>query len=221
MTDRDQGTDMPGDRNLVYSALVGLLVRPLMDLPPVYSKVTLMLRGKDTIRRFVDLNIRPEGGERILDIGCGTGDILDYLPAVDYSGFDLNGQYIRRARKRFGNRGRFFQMAVNDEVSFGEKFDIVLAMGILHHLNDDEARHLFTLAARLIKPGGRILTFDGCYTDNQSAFARFFLGLDRGKYVRDQGAYEALARHSFSEVRVRYDRLAIPYTIIVMECRNP
>lgn len=223
MTNQNQGNDVPGEKNVIYSAIVGLVVRTLMESPPIYSKVTAVLRGNGTIQRCVDLYIRPKDGDKILDIGCGTGDILKFLPKVDYYGFDLNGSYIKLAKKHFGHRGKFFHMAVDSRISFGEqKFDIILAMGILHHLNDHEARQLFELASKHLKPTGRLVTsYDGCYVEGQPLITRFILWLDRGKFIREKSAYENLARHAFTKVvaHIHDDLLNIPYTSIVLECR--
>ncbi len=57
-------------------------------------------------------NIRAVAGDRILDIGCGPGDILDSPPPVDYYGFDLNDAYIRFARRKYSGRGKFYCRAV-------------------------------------------------------------------------------------------------------------
>jgi len=202
---------------------MGFLVSGLMAFPDVYSRVTLFLRGKKRVQYFVDQYVRPGNGDRFLDIGCGTGDILFFLPDVDYYGFDLNRSYIEMAKSRFSSRGKFFNRPVSRDILKGEKnFDIVLAMGILHHLDDDKARELFELASRLLRPGGRLVTYDGCYTENQSGLARFFLWLDQGNFVREKSAYENLARHAFSsvETHVRNDLLTIPYTIIILECEK-
>src|SRR5262249_40300059 len=93
-------------------------------------------------------------GDKFLDIGCGPGDILEDLPAVDYLGFDINPKYVEAAQKRFGSRGRFFcgdvgLTAIDQEAA---SFDLVLATGVLHHLDDDRAVSLFKLARRALKP---------------------------------------------------------------------
>jgi len=223
MTGQNQGNEVPGDKNVIYSAVVGFVVRALMESPPIYSKVTSVLRGNDNIQRFVDTYIEAKEGDRILDIGCGTGYILNFLPDVDYYGFDLNGSYIKLAKKQFGRRGKFFHMAVDSRIAFDDKkFDIIIAMGVLHHLNDHDARQLFELASKHLKPTGCLVTgFDGCYVENQPAITRFILWLDRGKFIRGKSAYEDLARHAFTKVtsHIHEDLLNIPYTSIVLECR--
>jgi len=56
--------------------------------------------------------LRP--GELVLDIGCGPGALLRYLPAgASYIGFDRNHAYIVQARREHGGRGTF----ICDDVS--------------------------------------------------------------------------------------------------------
>ena len=198
-------------------------VSVIMSHPAIYSNVTRILRGKKTIQEFVDTYVRPSEGCRILDIGCGPGDILNYLPPVEYYGFDSDPHYIESAKKRFGSRGNFFCRMVSRDAFSGEaNIDIILAMGILHHLDDNEAGQLFELAHHLLKPGGRLITYDGCYTPDQSRAQKFFLDIDRGKFVRNKGEYTLLAQQQFPGVTttVRPDLLNIPYNIIIMECRK-
>jgi cyclopropane fatty-acyl-phospholipid synthase-like methyltransferase len=101
-------------------------------------------------------------------------------------------------------------------------FDIVLAIGIFHHLTDKEAIEMFELADTLLKPDGRFITFDGVYTPGQGFFTRFFLSNDRGKYVRTEDQYRAIAQKYFTDIHVsiRDDLLRLPYTHIIMECKK-
>ena len=52
------------------------------------------------------LDVQP--GHRVLDIGCGSGDVLQLMPStVAYVGVDASKAYIEAARKRFWHRGEF------------------------------------------------------------------------------------------------------------------
>src|SRR5262249_33209123 len=149
--------------------------------------------------------IQPVPGEKVLDIGCGPADILDYLPQVDYTGVDLSAEYIESARQRFANRGRFW---CNDVGAGGVEaleselgsFSLVLATGLVHHLDDRQSAAMFDLVARALRPGGRLVTFDGCYMPGQSKVARWFLARDRGRFVRGKEDYARLASARFSTV---------------------
>ncbi len=170
---------------------------------------------------FIDRYGRIRAGERVLDIGCGTGRTLDYLPAVEYLGFDPNEAYVAAARARYGARGRFVCAGVESACLDGEpRSDVVLAVAVLHHLDDAAATRLFALARERLAPGGRLVTLDAVRTPGQSAIARFLIDHDRGQNVRDEEGYVALARGVFRGVRstVRHDLLRIPYSHIILEC---
>lgn len=195
--------------------------RALLAKPGVYSLFRRLI-GRDAARSvYAQQHLRLQPGQRVLDIGCGTGDILQFLPPVRYVGYDVSPRYIERARRRYGGRGEFHCRAVGEDLPVPEGgFDVVIAHGLLHHLDDEGVRVLFRVARRALRAGGRLVTFDGCFTDDQSAAARFFLSLDRGRHVRDRAAYERLAHTAFEQVgtSVRHDLIRIPYTHLIMEC---
>jgi SAM-dependent methyltransferase len=196
-------------------------LRQVLALPKMYSLFADVVGG-DSRRRYVEQYIRPREGDRLLDIGCGPADILNYLPAsVAYTGFDASASYIDSARARFGERGSFFCERVDEAViqRIG-RFDVAIATGVLHHLDDAESVDLFRIARHALVPGGRLITLDGAYTADQSALARYIISKDRGQHVRPAEAYEKLARQVFPDVKVhiRHDMMRIPYTHIIMEC---
>ena len=197
--------------------------KKFLAIPSIYSKFRRFV-GNDQVRQlYADQHIRAFTGARVLDIGCGPGDILRFLPEVDYVGFDISPEYIESARQHFGRRAKFFCEPVGNGINApADSFDIAIAHGVLHHLNDDESLALFKIAHSSLKPGGRLITFDGCFTKNQSFLAKFFVSQDRGQYVRTQKEYERLASVHFSNIKVaiRTDLIRIPYTHIVMECNK-
>jgi SAM-dependent methyltransferase len=195
----------------------------LLNFPSIYRLFRTIVRG-DGCRIYLSEYVQPVPGEKVLDIGCGPGDILEDLPAVDYLGFDVNPKYVEAAQKRFGRRGRFFcgdvgLTAIEQEAA---SFDLVLATGVLHHLDDKHAVSLFKLARTALKPGARLVTYDGCFMAGQPKLARFVVGRDRGQYVREFAEYTKLAAEVFPQVRsfVRHDLLRIPYTHVILQCVN-
>jgi SAM-dependent methyltransferase len=170
---------------------------------------------------IVHTYLRPWTGARVLDIGCGTAAILDYMPRVTYVGLDLSNQYIEMAQARYGDRATFYACDVGELATrIHERFDLILASGLLHHLDDGPAKILFADARSLIAPNGRLVTIDGSWVQGQSSIGRFLLSLDRGRNVRSPEAYAALSRDSFSQVKVqiRHDLLRIPFTLCFLEC---
>jgi SAM-dependent methyltransferase len=201
----------------------GAGMKSLLERPELYRLFARLVGAERGRSIHVNEYVRPRAGDRILDIGCGPGDILDHLPDVAYVGFDMNPSYIQSAKERYGQRGEFICRRVSDEqVSRGQEasFDIVLATGVLHHLDDAEAGELFDIASRALRKGGRLVTFDGCFVDGQSSAARYLLLNDRGRFVRRPEGYVGLASRAFGSVEphIRDDLLRIPYTHIILEC---
>ena len=196
-------------------------IRPILNRPFFYEFYHQLIGANYRSRVLVGDYIRPKAGDRILDIGCGPGNMLPFLPQGQYLGVDANQSYIDAARQRYGNRGEFVCERVSHHSvrELGE-FDIVLALGLVHHLDDNEARDLFRLGYTALRPGGRMITNDGCYTTPQSAAKRYLLSRDRGQFVRTQQEYESLAHSWFKEVyaHIREDVLRIPYTHLILEC---
>ena len=141
-----------------------------------------------------------------------------------YLGLDLSAAYISAAQREYGNKGTFVAGDTRT-VWQDERFrdaDIAIGLGILHHLDDDEARHCLRFAHQALKRGGRFLCLDACWIADQGFLAKKVMSMDRGQNVRSEQAYRELARGIFDNVTSRIDRkpLRIPYIIVVLEYRK-
>ena len=199
-------------------------IRSVLARPWAYQLFFNLIGAPGRSRVLVRDYIRPRPGDRILEIGCGPGTIVPYLPESEYVGFDLSQEYIEQARKKFSAkfpRTKFVCERVSQyTLPQREYFEIVLALGILHHLDDSEALQLFRISHDALKPGGKLVTLDGVWTDDQSRSARYLLARDRGQFIRAEQQYIGLASEVFSKVTpsIRHDLLRIPYTHLVLEC---
>lgn len=195
-------------------------VRAILSSPRIYNIFQNIMGAHKGRMDFSRQSIRAQTGDRVLDIGCGTAEILTYLPEVEYLGMDIHQPYIDAARSRFGNRGIFeCQILSQQQLVDMPDFDITLAIGVLHHMDDDEATNLFSLAHAALCSGGRFITIDPCFEQSQSALARYLVGRDRGQHVRDKQGYQRLAESMFTNITalVKHRRW-IPYTHCIMEC---
>jgi SAM-dependent methyltransferase len=195
-------------------------LRSVLSAPALYSLTQRLVGARRSRRLLVARHIRPTVGERVLDIGCGPGELLDALPPVDYLGFDLNPRSVDAARRRRGDRGRFECVDVREaDLSSEAPFDLVLAVGLLHHIDDDGVHQLLDRAASALADGGRLVTFDGVFVPAQPRLAGWLLERDRGQHVRTVDGYMRPASDHFATVTpaVSLDFLCVPYTHLVIE----
>ena len=198
-------------------------VKSLLALPLGY-RVLHGLFGTHKMRRYyVNEFVRPQPGCRVVDIGCGTGDILYYLPPVDYFGVDYNERYIADNRRRFPGAQFHVANVSTDLKELLPRADLVFANALLHHLDDTEADALFASAKELVGSDGRLCTLDNHTFPSQNRLSRFLIGNDRGRHVRTREGYERLAAPHFRDMRCETSSslLNIPYDIVMFEFRSP
>lgn len=104
---------------------------------------------------------------RILDIGCGSGELANqFLPANRVTFVDLAGAMLEEAERRLDAasraRARFVRSGLC-QFGSGETFDLVLCIGVLAYVQ--EQREALYCLHRLVRPGGRCIlqvTDAGC-----------------------------------------------------------
>jgi SAM-dependent methyltransferase len=98
------------------------------------------------------------GDARVLELGCGTGQLSLYLATADrvVVGADLARPSLELAREagdRFGLKGvLFLETDLNAPGLARGAFDVVICSGVLHHTPDP--RKSFASVAQLVRPGG-------------------------------------------------------------------
>lgn len=197
----------------ITTGLRGLLRHPL-----VYETVQSLMGGSGSRKRFADTHIRAEPGDVVVDIGCGPAELLRHLPDVRYIGFDPNPHYVERAKRVFGARGTFhckyFDAA---DAQTLPPVDVAVVSAVLHHMDDGQARELFDLLRQAVRPGGRVVSLDNVFIENQNPIARWLISMDRGRHVRGPGGYRELARHAFETVDATIEHKRFPpYTHFIM-----
>lgn len=198
----------------------------LLASPQLYELSQYCSRGVNYAKKFFDEYLQPSSGDRILDIGCGTGLMYKYLRkfyphlAFTYVGFDMSKPYIEYARRAYGTSATFYCEKLTAKTLGVGVFDKVIAAGVVHHLDDDESLALFRTAFAAMEDGGRLVTLDGCYRPGQARVVKWLLDHDRGNHVRTQDEYVFLANQVFQgvESHIRDDLFFIPYTNAVLVC---
>jgi SAM-dependent methyltransferase len=200
----------------------------LLERGYLYNLLQRTVGSTNARRYFVENFARLPHAARVLDIGCGPGTLIPFLPRhiSRYVGFDHNPRYIELARNRFGSDAySFFEADCSHAGDWlakkGGRFDAIVAAGVLHHLDDREVTELLDLAVTYCEPNGFFASFDNAIVPHENPIAAALIGLDRGEHVRSPGGYQRLLRAKFSSIEseMRRDLMRVPYTLVFFRAR--
>jgi trans-aconitate 2-methyltransferase len=99
--------------------------------------------------------LAPQAGERILDLGCGTGHLTHRisLTGARVTGIDSSVSMIEKASAIFPDTD--FRVMSATEFHFDENFDAIFSNAVLHWVLDKEAA--IDCIAHHLRPGGRLV----------------------------------------------------------------
>ena len=132
----------------------------------LYDPFTRLLRVRRIHEQLLD-RAGIDAGHRVLEIGCGTGNLLIAAsrrqPRADPLGIDPDPAGLRRARRkavRAGLPARFDQAYAGDLPVPDAGVDRVLSSFMLHHLDDAERAQALGEVRRVLRPGGQLHVVD-------------------------------------------------------------
>jgi len=139
-----------------------------------FGKVTSM---RNSMLKYAPLKL----GDRVLDVGCGTGDIAIAAKSIvglkgEMFGTDASAKMISIALNKIQRSAVavIFQVDLIEKISFPENhFDVVMNSLVMHHLPDDLKNKGLEEMYRVLKPGGSLYIVDMQSTGADSIFRRF------------------------------------------------
>jgi len=131
--------------------------------------VGVLTLGREKRLREITLDLaRLKPGEKVLDVGCGTGSLAIAArkrvgPSGAVGGIDAAPEMVARARKKAARAGADvrFETAVIESLPFDSgEFDVVLSSLMIHHLPRKIRAAAFAEVHRVLKTTGRFLAVD-------------------------------------------------------------
>ena len=157
---------------------------------PSYLKITT-----DKVAKIA--NITPGG--KVLDLGCGTGELLfklvqKYPATAELVGIDISEEMLKRAKSKLDSFktvslhvGNVEKIAYPDEY-----FDLIVSVGVMHYVRNPKS--MITEALRVLKHGGRFLLIDMAEESMTTKISSVL------RKITDPGAVQFYSLHSISEL---------------------
>lgn len=142
-------------------------------LLPLYDPMTRLMGIRRLQRRLIELTDLSDG-RRLLDVGCGTGNLLliaaALVPGAELAGLDPDRRALSRAARKATRSGAALTLVHGyaDRLPYPDgSLDRVVSSMALHHLDAASRQGFAAEALRVLRPGGTvtILDFGGAVGD--------------------------------------------------------
>jgi ubiquinone/menaquinone biosynthesis C-methylase UbiE len=125
------------------------------------TELAFFLYGKSVYKTFAD-RLPIEGGERVLDFGCGMGTVAYYvakkLPHGHLTCLDISERWLNACRKTLQKYRNINYLLWESPALDKERFDIVYCHFVLHDIPERDLEKVVPVLAESLIPGG-ILAF--------------------------------------------------------------
>jgi ubiquinone/menaquinone biosynthesis C-methylase UbiE len=187
-------------------------------LLPLYDPIVRLLFPEQAVKRRLVEEAQIGAGDRVLDVGCGTGTLAVLAGTVQREakvvGLDGDAKALASARRKAAKAAVeiSFEEGLSYELPYSdESFDRVLSSLVFHHLTREHKRRTLAEILRVLTPGGtfHLLDFGKPVTFWDRCLARV---LFRGEEPRDnvEGHLPSLIQEAgFSKVEEAWHRRTI------------
>jgi demethylmenaquinone methyltransferase/2-methoxy-6-polyprenyl-1,4-benzoquinol methylase len=145
-----------------------ILMKVLESAPSRYDRGIRILTLGGLDRAYDRLTLHLKSGQRVLDLGCGTGALTlrAARQGAKVKGIDVNPQMLEIAREKAAQAGltQNLELAEMGVAELGseesESYDVVMSGLCFSELTEDEVAFALKQVGRILKPGGLLLVAD-------------------------------------------------------------
>jgi ubiquinone/menaquinone biosynthesis C-methylase UbiE len=184
-------------------------------LTSLYDPVVRITTREQTFKRRLLDQARLAPGDRVLDLGCGTGTLAIWAklrePGARVTGVDADPGMLERARSKAAAEGVEVRLdeGLADDLPYPDaSFDKVLSTLLFHHLPRDVKEGAGREVARVLRPGGELHVADfgrppGPLARGQFLMVQAFDGFEATRDNVNGDLPEILSAGGMEEVRER------------------
>ena len=152
-------------------------------LTRIYDPVVRLTTREGRFKELLLEQAAPAPGQRVLDLGCGTGTLAIQLkrrePGAEVTGLDADPEMLDQARSKAERAGVELELTEGFSTALpyeDDSFDRVLSTLFFHHLDPEPKRETSREIFRVLRPDGELHVADwGRPSD--PAMAAAFLGI--------------------------------------------
>jgi cyclopropane fatty-acyl-phospholipid synthase-like methyltransferase len=196
----------------------------VLELNFIYDFYQNVVGGVNYRNSYVQEILEHNGeSSNILDLGSGTSEIVEvFSEKHNYIGLDYSSEYLAKAKKRENNCSSFqvfkydlsksgWSEIVRNNVEKKKSIDAI-ALGLLHHLDDQSATTLLKEVHDTIQENGSVYSVDPIITKDTTQIAKWFAKNDRGRFVRsEKDLLKLFTANGFElEINIKRNQFRIP-----------
>jgi len=199
-------------------------------LTPFYDPLLKLFMRESKFKRELIHQAKIEKGNRVLDLGCGTGTLTILIkqihPEVEVFGLDGDKNVLQMARRKAAEArvelnldlGMVFELPYADP-----SFQRVLSSLVIHHLTTANKQRALQEAYRVLIPGGELHIADFGRPHN---FVAYLISLIVRRFEEASDNIrgllpEMLTRAGFREVEESARYMTIFGTLVLLRARKP
>lgn len=200
------------------------LIYKILRLSFVYRTYQYLVIKKSTYNFIYQYIFKTNENSIVLDCGCGPAQYRKLIKSKKYIGVDFNPNHIQTAKKNYPN-DIFYEgdLSKFDFQIIGKVTDVLL-FGLLHHLNDENAKNLINNLLNQLEKNGKLTAIDPVYVIQKNfydSFANFIASKDQGNYVRKENEYRKLVNSELAtvETQIYKNLLRIPFYLHILKIK--
>lgn len=163
--------------------------------------------------------------DRVIDFGCGVGDVTGLLaaqfPSAEVVGLDVSRNCIERACREHSDAGISFALVDDYSPPDEERAELLHCNGVLHHVPSAERPTVVAKMVSLVRPGGQVCLFENNPRNPGTHWVMRRIPFDRDAKMISAAGTRKLLRQSGAKVHETAFLFFFPRALRILRILEP